>query len=334
MPTKKIENITWYEDAAAKERGEPGVYHSFVASLATALDCLGQLDDPAWLMGASTFAFRSFVNQVMCPSAMSIFNWRAVLPEAVEQLGRRCTYISRLWGEDDIEEARRTEAQGEIRAAIDRGVPAIVWDIHVPEWGLIIGYDNDARRYHTLGCDRRTSTMGFDELGQRDIKILSVAIPGEPNSRSRREVVLNSLKAAVAHARQQEWMDRPKYQDGLPAMALWASIIQPGHNEKISFEFSQYYAGHHYSARCYARDYLAQIADGDKALEAASVAYAQAASCLKPVWEAFYGERKPADRVLSALAQRIRESKAAEEEAVGSLAQYLDRNADHAQRSH
>ena len=66
------------------------------------------------------------------------------------------------------------------------------------------------------------SSQEFGKLGQNNIKILSVAIPGEPNQRSREEIIHNSLRAAVAHAEQKEWADRPDYANGLPAYDMWA----------------------------------------------------------------------------------------------------------------
>ena len=104
MPASIKSNITWYTDRDALERGESGISHSYVAAVATALNHLHRNIDPVWLMGSSAFAFRIIVSKMLCPSAMSVFNWCAILPEAVEQLGHHCTYISRLWGEDDIEE--------------------------------------------------------------------------------------------------------------------------------------------------------------------------------------------------------------------------------------
>lgn len=295
-----------------------------MGSLATALAYNGQKVDPIWLMGTSGWAFRIIVNEIQCPSAMSVFDW-SLLPEAVEQAGHRCTYISRLWWEGELEQERREQAHAEIVKAVERGIPAIAWDIEIPEWGLIVGYNEDHRSYDTLSRSGRTGSMAFAELGNREVKILSVAIPGEPNGRSRQEIVLNSLQAAVRHAEQGEWMNRPQYMDGLAAYELWARTIEPEHNEKAMFDFAGYYAGHYYGARCYARDYLARIADGDTTLGAASAAYGRVAECLRPVWERFSQVKRPDDATLSALAQSIRQAGDAEKEGINLLKSYLVR---------
>ncbi|MGD2153268.1 MAG: hypothetical protein PVG79_08355, partial [Gemmatimonadales bacterium] len=200
MYRKRIEGIEWYVDRKAEEHGEPGICHSYTACLATAINHVAGSLEPAWLMGGSGFAFRSFVNEVFCPSAMSIFNWADVLPEAMEQAGYECRYISRMWDDGALEKQRQEEAHAAIVEGIGRGTPAIVWDVADVEWGLIVGYDDDGKSYDVLSSVGRSTSLPYEKLGKNGIDVLSVAIPGGANRRSRDEIVLNSLKVAIAHA--------------------------------------------------------------------------------------------------------------------------------------
>ncbi|UCG51000.1 MAG: hypothetical protein JSW58_12465 [Candidatus Latescibacterota bacterium] len=306
-----------------------------MGSLATALRHMGAEVDPAWLMGTTGFAFRIFVNEVMCPSAMSVFSWAAILPEAVEQSGYSCHYVSRLWDEGDKEQERKAQAHDAIVEGINRGVPAIVWDIAEAEWGLIVGYDEENQSYDTLTWKGEPSSLAFERLGQNGIDVLSVTIPGERNNRSRDDAVLNSLKTAVAHAEQKEWADRPKYQDGLPAFDLWAtifdrwaSIVKLGRAHRISSHvatYATYYAGHWYSARCYARDYLKAIAGRNENLLRAVLSYQNVASLLKPIWDFFKTQSKPDQHTLHVMARSIRDARAAEEEGIDNIKEHLAR---------
>ena len=332
MGARRLDNIAWYVDQSALDRDEPGLRHSFVASLATALDYIDPGLDPTWLMGSSAFAFRIFVNEVFCPSAMSIFDWSAILPASVEQAGFCCRYISRLWHEDDVEEARRSDAHSAIVQAIDRGVPAVVWDVADAEWGLIVGYD-DARSYATLTCRGESSFLPFARLGRNGIDILSVAIPGERNGRQRQEVVRGSLRAAVGHAEQREWMDRPSYQDGPAAFDLWALlhqrwalIVERGRPERLPDDlprFARFYAGHHYAARCYARDYLRAVADGDDHLIEAAAVFSDVAASLRPVWECGYRTLELGVEILDSLAEAIRDAGLAERRGIELIRLHL-----------
>lgn len=333
MPARTLNNISWYFDEKAIQKGEPGIYHSYMASLATALNYIGVDIDPAYLMGTSAFAFRIWGNKVMCPSAMSIFNWSVILTEAVEQAGFHCVYIDRMWDENDKEQERREQARLEIVKRIDSGIPAITWDVAQAEWGLITGYDSEKQLFSILTYEGRPSSLPYLRLGKNGIDILSVTIPTEPNERTRKEVILNSLEAAVAHAEQEEWTDRPDYENGLNAYDLWASLfekwallVEAGKDKNISLDLRQsavYYAGHYYSARCYARDYLNAISNGNKTIGEAALSYEKVTSFLKPVWEYFSDKKKLDVETLNNIAQNVRSAKTAEEEGIKNIKEYL-----------
>lgn len=89
MSTTKLNDITWYLDDDALIKREPGIRHSFMSSLAATLNYISGKLDPAWLMGTSAFAFRIFINETMCPSAMSIFSWSAFFRKLFNKLGTR-----------------------------------------------------------------------------------------------------------------------------------------------------------------------------------------------------------------------------------------------------
>ncbi|MCP4569492.1 MAG: hypothetical protein GY841_18095 [FCB group bacterium] len=334
MPNCEIGNIAWYEDGNSISAGEPGIYHSYMASLATVLNSLDDRFDPIWMMGSGAFAFRTFVNETFCPSAMSIFDWKGILPEAVEQAGYQCRYISRMWDEKNLEKERREQAETAIIDSIDRGIGAVVWDVHDCEWGVIIGYDTDKKQYITLTNSGKRSNLPFQKLGKNGIDILSVAIPVERNDRSRTDIINKSLKAALAHGEGKEWTDRPKYQNGLAAYDLWSTlferwglIVQAGNEKNLPKDipqFSTYYAGHCYSARCYARDYLRMISKENKALDPAIDSYTKVAELLKPVWDFFSLGNSPDLAVLQKFAQDIKQAGEMEKEGLDHIRAYLE----------
>jgi hypothetical protein len=335
MADNKLTNISWYTDSAAVKKGEPGIVHSFLRSVASALNYLDNHLDPVWLMGASGFAFRIFVNEILCPSAMSMFSFRDLLPETIRQMGHDCYYIQRMWNEKNKEEEKRTEAHKAIVAAIDKDIPAICWDVADAEWGLITGYNDQTQSYTAMRDDGSEISFPYEKLGKNCIEILSVCIPGNPNLRKCKEVIANSLKAAVAHAEGKEWIDdRPKYQNGLEAYNAWTSVfekwallVENGKSGKIASDlsgFALYYAGHYYSARCYARDYLAFFSSENEHLHKASLAYAQAADSLKPLWDYFSTPKKPESMKIKSFARKIIVAKSCEEAGIDLIRKYLD----------
>ncbi len=333
MDRNRLKDISLFTDVRAVESGIPGIRHTFMSSLATALNYILPPLDPVQLMGSSGFAFRIFINETFCPSAMSIFNFSAIIPEAVEQANYHCTYISRLWDESDQESKRRKEAHKHILLGIDNGRPSIVWDIADSEWGLIIGYDGKIQAYDTMFWDGQPSKLSFKRLGKNGIDILSVAIPGSFNQRNQAAIRLNSLRMAVNHAEQREWTDRPRYQNGLAAYDLWAAmydrfplILKAGEEKELSQklpDFVLYYAEHYYSARWYAYQYLESIADDSELLLQAALAYKQVTLALKPVYEIALTKEIPSNDNLSNLASQIRLAKKAEEAGINFVKEYL-----------
>jgi hypothetical protein len=264
---------------------------------------------------------------------MSVFDFSAILPAAIEQAGYHAVYVARYWKDLDKEQEKREQAQAAIIEGIDRGIPAIVWDIADAEWGLVTGYNQDKQAYYALNHKGESSLLAFNKLGRNGIDILSVAIPGEANQRSRDEIIQNSLIAAVDHAEQKEWMDRPKYQDGFPAYDLWASLlekwamlVESGKAKNLNpdiWNFAAYYAGHYYSARCYARDYLKSIANADDLLIKAASCYETVASYLKPVWDYFSVAGQADAQSLSLLSASIKQAKIAEAAGINLIKEYL-----------
>ncbi len=87
---------------------------------------------------------------------------------------------------------------------------------------------------------------------------------------------------------------------------------------------ADYYARHWYSARCYAREYLRSIGNGDENLSEAVSAYEEVASRLRPVWESCSKKERPTDKETPlGLAQCIRDAKKAEETGIESIRKYL-----------
>ncbi len=333
MAANALTDITWYRDEQSAAAGEPGITHSFAACLASALHYRGVHIDPAALMGATGFAFRIHICETFCPSAMSVFDWNAVLPVSVEQMGFGCESVTRSWDEGVVEAERKAQAHAAIVAGIDAGRPAVVWDVADCEWGLITGYDDDAQAYAGLGNKGLAVALPYERLGQNGVNILSVTLPTEKNGKDYTEILESALRTAVAHADQREWSNRPQYQNGQAAFDLWAKLFErgallfgAGKGENVPSEIwdhALYYAEHHYSARRYARDFLDAAADGDGPLRAAAAAYGEVAAALRPVWEFFAEGRERNAEEMNRLAETIREADAADARGIGAIREYL-----------
>lgn len=290
----RIENLTMLPV-------EPGeIPFSFTHMLASSLAASGCRLDRKLITGASGFAFRLWVHGELCPSAMSSFDFVNLLRAGVELCGYSCTHITRLWEQVDAEAERREQAHGAIKLAVDDGRAPVAWDIGVPEWGLIAGYDDEKQEYETIDCFGKRGAMPYTQLGKREIPILAVTIPGKPTGQSMRELAPRTVAAAICHAHGLE----PGFGNvnGLAAYPVWASLIKSLDQTGFS---SQYYAGTYAHFRDCAATYLAWLAEGNGRFAKAAEAYARVAAHLKGAKEARSDAAFPTPALLDRMEQSI-----------------------------
>jgi hypothetical protein len=261
---------------------EPGeIPFSFTHALASSLHAMGCNVDRKIITGASGFAFRMWVEKTQCASAMSTFDFAALLKAGVNFCGYSCTHILRLWEQENMEAERREQAHEAIISAVDDGRPPIVWDIGVPEWGLIAGYDDEKQEYATIDCRGIEGCMPYAQLGKREIPILAVTIPDKPTGESLYALAPRTLAMAICHAYGLEisWGNAT----GLAAYPAWAALMKSV--DQTGFN-SQYYAGIYAYLRSCAAAYLYYLAAHNVKFTPAAEAYARIATQLKAVSDA------------------------------------------------
>lgn len=218
---KKL-NITWegiYDST--------GYLFSFAKSLACAVKNSPWAEYAEDIVATSGFAFRMWVSADLCPSATSIWDFSRQ-KDGVENGGLTCDYVGRYWGQEDVEGKKRLEAIANIKRSIDNGIPAVSWDIGVPEWGLITGYDDDAQVLFTLAINEKPadptgtpgngSQMPYDQLGKREIPILSVLTVTGKSDKSQESILHDTKRLAVFHLKGGEWCENAKGLDAYPAL--------------------------------------------------------------------------------------------------------------------
>lgn len=210
-----------------------GVHDStgYLFSFAKALSCA--VKNSPWaefsedIVATSGFAFRMWVSSDLCPSATSIWEFDQQKPW-VENGGLTCDYVGRYWGQEDIEEEKRLEAIANIRKSIDNGIPAVSWDIGVPEWGLITGYDDETQEFATLAINAKNadptsgvtddSHMPYDKLGKREIPILSVLTLTGKSDKPQDAILYDTKKLAVFHLEGGEYCENACGLEAYPAL--------------------------------------------------------------------------------------------------------------------
>jgi len=240
-----------------------GVYDStgYLFSFAKSLSCA--IKNSPWaeyaedIIATSGFAFRMWVSADLCPSATSIWQFDMQKPW-VENGGLSCEYVGRYWGQDDIEEERRLQAIANIKKSIDNGIPAVSWDIGVPEWGLITGYDDETQMFNVLAINDLSNSdnggvqMPYDQLGKREIPILSVLTVTGKTEKSAESILRDTKKLAVSHLKGEEWCDNAK---GLEAYPALIRHFEADFNPEASWNL-EYFLGTYAPLKYYAWKYF------------------------------------------------------------------------------
>ncbi len=194
-----------------------GYMFSFAKSLCCAVKNSPFSEAAEDIVASSGFAFRMWVSPDLCPSATSIWQFDGQ-KSWVESGGISCEYIERMWGQEDVEKERRLAAVEAIRQSIDRGIPAISWDIGVCEWGLIIGYDDAAERFAVLPITGQEEEMDYTLLGKRELPILNVLTLTEKTHKAAEEVVSDALRIVKGHLQGEEWCENASGLAAYPAL--------------------------------------------------------------------------------------------------------------------
>lgn len=247
---KKL-NIDW---SGIEDR--TGFLFSFAKSLSAVVKNSPYSDLHEDIVATSGVAFRMWVDpETLCPSATSIWDFESQ-KEWVESGGIKCDYVGRYWEQDDIEEERRQKAIEVIRASIDRGIPAVSWDIGVPEWGLITGYNDEDGSLDALSIQGEYLKMPYDVLGKREIPILSVLTVTGKSDKSREEIYHDTLRLAVSHLRGREWCDRNM--SGLEVYPALISFFDEKFSQDLSWNM-EYSLGTYGALKLYAYRYFEKV---------------------------------------------------------------------------
>ena len=103
-----------------------------------------------------------------------------MVADTCDRLG--CDYrVYECASESNLFKIRKEEAHKAIKRSINKKTPVIAWDVLMPEFGIIRGYDDKKKVYFVSSpMDiREEFTMPFSKLGNGAVRHLYVLILGE-----------------------------------------------------------------------------------------------------------------------------------------------------------
>jgi len=199
---------------------------SWVTHLECVRACLDFLEidvTDAWLWGGTGHAFVINIHEVVCPSGPTA--WKA---GAIHRQGENVGYIAEGVGgfkhRADFRD-KQERAWNMLRKAMDEGFPCFGWELDIPEFYLIHGYDGTGYYYKGCTCEDGAGPLPWEKLGDTGIGVVEAYAvrPGTPADDAR--TVRDALQFALDYPL--EWL-HDGYSGGPAGYDTWITAIAEG----------------------------------------------------------------------------------------------------------
>jgi hypothetical protein len=180
------------------------------------------------VMGYTGHAFRINIHEnnvdVAGPTA---WDWGPVLRDGLLRLGIRSSYL----GEPNFTPPTPEllgKAIEKVQHSVDRGIPAAAWDLLIPEFGVIYGYDDEKQEFHVKDVSGE-GILPYSKMGRGQIGELFVLTLDDFFEIDKKEALVGALKSIIDHARVRYHLHaEPPYQNGLAGYDAWIGAFRKG----------------------------------------------------------------------------------------------------------
>jgi len=222
---KKLENCQWRPRWVAH-----------LGCLKGCLEYLGIDISDAWLYGGTGHAFVINLHEGVCPSGPTA--WKTIkLFELGANLGYRLDGVFGHQGQANFAKLQQ-RAWDHARQAIDQGQPCYGWELEIPEFYVVYGYDDVGYYYSGPGCDEGKGPKPWQELGDTGIGVIELysVWPGELADDA--TTVKQALTFALEHAANpKEWIFEG-YKAGPEGFDNWMGALQAGKASDMGMRYN------------------------------------------------------------------------------------------------
>ena len=212
---KKLENLKWAP--------------RWVSHLGCIKGCLDYLEldvSDAWLFGATGHAFIINMHPEVCPSGPTA--WKTM---TLFELGKNIGYVTDgvlgFKTEEGFADAQKRAWQ-HIRDAIDRGWPCYGWELEIPEFYVVYGYDDVGYYYAGPGCEEGKGPKPWQALGETGIGVVEMYSVRPGQAATDATTVKEAFSFVLEHATSPEKWTFPGYRAGPEGFDNWIRALQEG----------------------------------------------------------------------------------------------------------
>ncbi len=253
---------------------------------------LGLKNSLAWVFGITGHAFIINMHEVgVCPSGPTAWSTDEHYKLSV---GLGLSQKNIAWADSRQEdfEDKLKEAWMSTRLSIDEGDPVYAWEIIVPEYYVINGYDDTGYLFSgpIPQDDNRWKDRGFpwNRYGKTDIGLIEVNRVSKCDSPIDIKAVCAGLRFALQHSNTRDYLwDR--YHSGIAGFDTWIETLR---NDEAMIHGMTYNTAVWWECRCHAVDFLMEVAERITNLPANTInktikAYSDVRDALKQLKDMF-----------------------------------------------
>ena len=207
-------------------RGRPR-WVSHLGCVKGCLDYLGSDISWAWLYGGTGHAFVINIHEVVCPSGPTAWNTEPICFDLPPNLGHQLAEVRGYKMAPDFT-PKQEQAWDFVRESLDNDLPCYGWELEVPEWYVIYGYDDEGYFYSGARCCEGKGPKPWQELGDSEIGVLEVFSVQATSPAPPENVVNDAFAFALNHAENPEDWIFDKYRSGPAGFDLWAEALERG----------------------------------------------------------------------------------------------------------
>lgn len=210
---------------------------------------------PTELLGISGEAFRLNVPPGCHWRGIATFDWSYTAYRTMERLGIAGSCCGRPQTKTMTPE-HQVQMLSVIQQSLEAGIPAIVRNMQLNEFGFIYGFDDESREIRYCGFNRSEGCCRYEQLGRmsEDQPLFIMGIRGKTASPLNDDAI---LRAIIQHARGRE-PHLAGFVFGLDGYRLWLEAIEEG---TLDLSGHAYQVAIMSEARQQAANYLYQLAD-------------------------------------------------------------------------
>ena len=201
----------------------------WVAHLGCIKGCLEYLGidlSDAWLYGGTGHAFVINLHEEVCPSGPTAWGTMKLLKLGAN-LGYRIEGVFGTKEQENFSELQQ-RAWDHARQAIDQGRPCYGWELEIPEFYVVYGYDDVGYYYSGPGCDEGKGPKPWQELGDTGIGVLELYSVWPGKAADDATTVKQALAFALEHATSPEEWIFEGYRAGPEGFDNWIGALQAG----------------------------------------------------------------------------------------------------------